>query len=82
MGGELIEAHLEQVYFDSLRMFGLSAAKLTLTSPHLSHSSLLSFSFSSLLPNAVSSSPISLWVAHFGLPVIALYLAGTLGCRK
>lgn len=41
---DLIEAHLEQVYSDSLLMFGLSAAKLTLTSPHLFHSSLLSFS--------------------------------------
>lgn len=46
-GGELIEAHLEQVYSDSLLMFGLSAAKLTLTSPHLSHSSLPFVLFSS-----------------------------------
>lgn len=44
-GGEPIEAHLEQVYSDSLLMFGLSAAKLTLTSPHLSRSSSLLLSF-------------------------------------
>lgn len=74
-GGELIEAHLEQVYSDSLLMFGFSVAKLTLASHPVSP--ILPSCRSAFLYTLLLTPSLLLWTPSgcmFGLLVIAEHL--------